>query len=102
MSLGVRAVLAKSFSRIHHANLINWGLVPLIFTDPADYERLTQDDELEIPNVRDGIVQGIHTFTVRNRTRGNQFTVRVDITPRDRAYLLAGGKLAHVKQHPLQ
>jgi len=102
MSLGVRAVLAKSFSRIHHANLINWGIVPLLFTDPADYDGIDRDDELEIPKIRDGILQGAHVFTVRNRTKGSQFTARVEITPRDRGYLLSGGKLAHVKQHPVR
>src|SRR3989442_341379 len=102
MYLGVRAVLAKSFSRIHHANLINWGIVPLLFTDPADYDGIDRDDELEIPKIRDGILQGAHVFTVRNQTKGRQFTARVEITPRDRGYLLAGGKLAHVKQHPVR
>jgi len=102
MYLGVRAVLAKSFSRIHHANLINWGLVPMIFADPADYDRVNQDDELEIAGVREGILQGARIFTVRNTTRGTTFTVRVDATPRERIYLVAGGRLAHVKQHPVR
>jgi len=102
MHLGVRAVLAKSFSRIHHANLINWGIVPLIFTDPADYARVDRDDELEIPKIREGILQGTREFTVRNRTKGGEFTVRVEISPRERGYLVAGGKLAQVKRKPLQ
>ncbi len=102
MYLGVRAVLAKSFSRIHHANLINWGLVPMILADPADYDRVNQDDELEIAGVREGILQGARIFTVRNTTRGTTFTVRVDATPRERIYLVAGGRLAQVKQHPVR
>ena len=102
MHLGVRAVLAKSFSRIHHANLINWGLVPLVFTDPADYDRIDRDDELEIPKIREGILQGTHEFTVRNRTKGGEFTMRVEISPRERGYLAAGGKLAQVKRKPPQ
>ncbi len=101
MFLGVRAVLAKSFARIHHANLINWGLLPLVFADPSDYDRIAQDDVLEIPAARENLLQGQHTFTVRNTTKGVAFKVRVEVSPRERGYLLAGGKLAHVKQHPV-
>ncbi len=102
MYLGLRAVLAKSFSRIHHANLINWGLVPMLFADPADYDRVSQDDELEIAGVREGILQGAKTLAVRNITKGTSFTVRVDVSQRERIYLVAGGRLAHVKQHPVR
>jgi aconitate hydratase len=102
MYLGVRAVIAKSFSRIHQANLINWGLIPMVFATPADYDRVAQDDALEIAGVREGILQGARTLTVRNTTKGASFTVRVDATPRERGYLVAGGRLAHVKQHPIK
>ena len=101
MHLGVKGVIAKSFSRIHHANLINWGLIPMVFADPADYDKMDQDDELEIPNVRAGLDRGVETFTVRNRSKGTDIIVTIDLNPRERAYLLAGGRLAHVKLHPL-
>jgi aconitate hydratase len=100
MYLGVKAVLAKSFSRIHHANLVNWGIVPFTFADPADYDRVERDDDLEIAGVREGIAAGARTFTARNRTRQTTFTVQVTLTPRERSYLLAGGRLAHARQHP--
>jgi len=102
MHLGVKGVIAKSFSRIHHANLINWGLVPMVFADPRDYDGLERDDELEVAGVRTGLLQGAHTFVVRNKTRGATFAVRVDASPRERGYLVAGGRLAHALRHPLR
>ncbi len=101
MFLGVTGVFAKSFARIHHANLINWGLVPMVFADPADLDRLSKGDRLEISNVRRHIESGATTFPVRNVTKGYEFTVKVDLNARDRRYLLAGGRLAHTKQHPV-
>jgi aconitate hydratase len=101
MYLGVHGVIAKSFARIHHANLINWGLVPMTFEDPADWERLEQGDELEIPGIREAIRRGDERLVVRNRTKGTEFPVRVNLSARERAYILAGGKLAHTKQHPI-
>jgi len=102
MFLGIKGVIAKSFSRIHHANLINWGLVPMVFADPADYDRIAQGDVLEIPGIRT-ILEGTGAgFTVRNRTKGTQFLVTVDLNPRERMYILAGGKLSHVKVHPVR
>ncbi|HLA24387.1 MAG TPA: aconitate hydratase, partial [bacterium] len=102
MYLGVKGVIAKSFSRIHHANLINWGLIPMIFADPADYDGVAQGDALEIPGVR-VVLEGTDAgFTVRNRTKGTQFLVTVDLNPRERIYILAGGKLSHVKTHPVR
>ncbi len=101
MYLGVTGVFAESFPRIHHANLINWGLVPMIFTDPADHEKISQGDRLEIPHARRHIESGAETFMVRNASKGYEFTVKVDLNERDRSYLLAGGRLAHTKRHPV-
>lgn len=102
MYLGVAGVIAKSFARIHHANLINWGLIPMVFVDPAHFNAVEQGDELAIPDLRLMIESGAETFGVRNVTRGLDVPVRVDLNSRERAYLLAGGKLAHVKLHPIQ
>jgi len=101
MYLGVKGVIAKTFARIHHANLINWGLVPMTFADPSDYGHVEQNDELEIRDIRTILARGDHTFTVRNNTRSRNIQVNVDLTPRERGYLLAGGRLAYVGQHPL-
>jgi aconitate hydratase len=102
MYLGIKAVIAKSFSRIHHANLINWGLIPMVFTHSTDYDAIEQGDLLEIPGVR-RVLEGTDAgFSVRNRTKGTQFLVTVDLNPRERIYILAGGKLSHVKVHPVR
>jgi aconitate hydratase len=102
MYLGIKGVIAKSFSRIHHANLINWGLIPMVFADPADYDRIAQGDVLEILGIR-GLLEGADAgFSVRNRTKDAQFLVTVDLNPRERIHILAGGKLSYVKAHPVQ
>jgi aconitate hydratase len=101
MFLGVAGVLAKSFARIHQANLINWGLLPMIFATPADYEAITAGDVLEIPGVRDLITGGKSEFTIKNATKGTGIPVRVELNERERAYILAGGQLAYTKLHPI-
>ncbi len=101
MYLGVSAVLAKSFARIHHANLVNWGLLPVTFADPADYELLHLGDILEIPRVRETIGGAQSSFLVRNVTQARDIRVNVELNDRERGYLLAGGKLAYTKLHPL-
>jgi len=90
--LGVRAVIAKSIERIHQANLVNFGILPLIFEDPKDYERIDQDDELELTNLR-AAVKGDAPLKVRNRTRGTDIQVRLAASERQRGALLAGGVL---------
>jgi aconitate hydratase len=91
--LGVRAVLVKSFARIHRANLINWGLVPLEFDDPADHGGIERGDVLRIDGLRDAIVAG-QAIAVVNERSGRGFRVRCLLTPRERDILLAGGLLA--------
>jgi len=97
MYLGLRAVLAKSFARIHWANLVNFGILPLTFEDEAAYDGIQQGDELEIPGVRDALRRGDETLTVRNVTRGGEFRVRHGLTERQRQIMLAGGLLNYVK-----
>ncbi len=101
MYLGIKAVLAKSFARIHHANLINWGLLPLQFVDPADYDRIEQGDQLSIPNAKKQIESDSDTFNVRNASKNVIIKVKIDASPRERAYLVAGGKLGYTKAHPI-
>jgi len=100
MFLGVTGVIAKAFARIHLANLINWGIVPMTFADPADHDRVAQGDVLEIPDIRRQIETGAERLTVTNVTKGTTFTVNATLNRRERDYLLAGGKLAHTKAHP--
>jgi predicted aconitate hydratase len=93
LHLGVRAVLAKSFARIHRANLINWGLVPLEFDDPADYEGIQRDDVLRFDDLRDALQAG-RRIAVTNERTATTFQARCVLTPRERDILLAGGLLA--------
>ena len=96
MHLGVRAVLAKSFARIHRANLINWGVVPLVFDDPAAWDGIERDDRLVFDGLRASLVAGARVSVVNTRT-GTGFTASCVMTPREREILLAGGILAHTK-----
>ena len=93
MSLGLRAVLAKSFARIHLANLINFGIVPMTFVDPKDYDAVKQGDEMEIPRLRRALSQGADTIEVRNVTRRQTIPMALSLSPRQREILIAGGLL---------
>jgi aconitate hydratase len=91
--LGVKVVLVKSFARIHLANLINFGIVPLTFAEKQDYNHIAQGDmiELETFNLQ-------KTFSVKNISTGATIQVECDLSELDRAMILAGGKLAIIKQ----
>ncbi|MBI5211022.1 MAG: aconitate hydratase [Elusimicrobia bacterium] len=93
--LGVKAKLAKSFARIHRANLVNFGVVPLVFADPADYDALAQGTALEIPGIRAAVDRGDAEVAVL--AGGRRIAARLDLTPRERAILLAGGVLNHAR-----
>ncbi len=94
--LGVRAVIAKSFARIHAANLINAGIMPLTFKSGDDYDKLSQDDLLEITGVYAGMDSG--EMTLINKTTGAEITLCADFTDRQKAILKAGGLLAYTKE----
>jgi len=96
MYLGLRAVLAKSFARIHRANLVNVGILTLVFVDEGDYERIAQGDEVEIEAVRDAI-EASDTVRVRNRTQGYEFEARHGLSTQQAKIVLAGGRLSYVK-----
>ncbi len=96
MFMGVRAVIAKSFERIHTANLINFGILPLTFANEADYGKIEQGDELEIPSVREVLRAG-KPMLVRNKTKGVEIEVRYELTERQKAIVLAGGTLSFIK-----
>ena len=101
MFLGVTGAIVKAFARIHLANLINWGILPMTFVDPADYDGIAQGDVLEIADVRARVDAGASQLTVRNITKGTTFRVNVALNRRERAYLMEGGKLAHTKANPI-
>ena len=96
MYLGIRGVIAKSFARIHIANLINSGILPMTFENPEDYDKLSQDADLTITGIVSGMAEG--KLTVTDRTTGNQFNVLCSLTERQRAILLAGGLLNYTKE----
>ncbi len=96
MYLGIRCVIAKSFARIHVANLINAGILPLTFADPADYDRLTQGAKLTFRNLKAGIAAGIVTAT--DETTGREILLKGEFTPRQQKILLAGGLLNYTKE----
>ncbi|MFA6665711.1 MAG: aconitate hydratase [Armatimonadota bacterium] len=90
--LGVKAVITKSFARIHRANLVNFGILPLTFVNAEDYNSVLPDDELKIENILNQLEES-QTLTVTNATRGTQFAVRHDLTGRQKDIILAGGML---------
>ncbi|MBR5516825.1 MAG: aconitate hydratase [Firmicutes bacterium] len=94
--LGVRAVVAKGFARIHAANLINAGIMPLTFVNPDDYDALDQDDVLRLENIFDGMDDG--AMVLRNLTKNTEIKLVCDFTERQKAILKAGGLLKYVGQ----
>jgi len=92
MFLGVKAVIAKAFERIHAANLINFGILPVTFKDESDYERINEGDSLEIPDARKTI-EGNGKMLVRNVSNGVSFEVIYNLSERQKKILLAGGAL---------
>ncbi|HNY27102.1 MAG TPA: aconitate hydratase [Candidatus Sumerlaeota bacterium] len=93
MYLGVKAVITKSFARIHQANLINFGILPLTFCDPAAYDGIAQNDRLDIPDLKAALKKGAETVTVVNQTKKTSFEVALNFSVRQREILLAGGLL---------
>ncbi len=91
--LGVRAVLARSFARIHKANLINFGVLPLVFSGDTPFEA---DDEIEFPQLRREVEAG-GKVTARNLTRSRELELELSVSEREREILLAGGLLNHLK-----
>lgn len=95
--LGIKAVLVKSFARIHCANLVNAGIVPLVFENEADYDRIDQMDDLSMPNIRAELEAG-QPITVKNETKGFTIHTNAQLTDRQRDMILAGGLLNYTKQ----
>ena len=96
--LGIRAVIAKSFARIHQANLINNGILPMTFADEADYDRIDQGDELTLPGVRALVEAGSAEFTLRNVTKDEEYRVLLPLTERQKGCILCGGLLNYTRE----
>lgn len=96
--LGVRAVIARSFARIHRSNLVNFGIIPLTFTEGNDHGVLAIGDRLEIPGLAAALRAGDTSLTVTDSGRGRIFEVGCDLNEREREIVLAGGALAQARQ----
>jgi len=96
MFLGVKVVIAKSFERIHSANLINFGIIPLMFKKESDYDGIDSGDEIQIPNIRK-VISKNEPLIVKNLTKGKDFEVKYKLSERQRNILLAGGMLSYIK-----
>ena len=90
--LGIRAVIAVSFARMHKANLINSGIIPLVFANPDDYGKIDEGDTLELAEI-DAAVANADTVTVKNLTKNTEITLNAEFSERARKILLAGGLL---------
>lgn len=97
MYLGLQAVIAKSFARIHRANLINFGVLPLLFKSEGDYEKIEQGDRLLIRDVI-GSIKGDQNFKVENLTKGYDFEVISNLNDREKDLILKGGLLPYVRR----
>ena len=92
LHLGIKAVIAKSFARIHAANLVNAGIVPLVFDDFSDYDKIKEGDLLEITNLREDLSRD---YTYIKNSNGEKYKVNMELAPRQKEILLAGGLLKY-------
>ena len=99
LHLGIRFVVAKSFARIHRSNLINSGIIPMVFTDKSDYEKILESDELIIMNAKTAISDesGGENLKVRNSRTGDVYEMENDFSGIERKMLIAGGKINYLK-----
>jgi len=95
--LGVKAVIAKSLARIHKENLINFGIIPLTFKNPADYDKIDTGDELEIPKLAEAVRKG-EPIKIINKTKGIEFVTTYSLIEKQKEVLLAGGLLPYIKK----
>lgn len=96
MFLGVKCVIVKSIARIHKGNLINHGIVPMLFENPADYDRLEQGDVLEIQNYPEQMKT--RRIRIKDTTKGFEFYTKLDMSDSEIQTALDGGQLRHLKK----
>ena len=97
--LGIKAVVVKSFARIHRANLINAGILPLTFVNENDYDNINEGDELSLPAIRKTIAAGKTHLLLVNKTQGKEIPVLCELSGRTKDIILAGGLLDYTKQN---
>ncbi|MCH5198993.1 MAG: aconitate hydratase [Oscillospiraceae bacterium] len=90
--LGIRAVIAKSFARMHKANLINSGILPLTFINESDYDEISQGDDIELKGIKDSVLSSADAKLI-NKNTGKEYSLKTDFSEREINILLAGGKL---------
>jgi aconitate hydratase len=98
MFLGIQAVVAKSFARIHRSNLINFGILPLLFNEAVDYEKIEKGDRLVLQNVKEALGKK-QSYTVYNRTKNYSFEASSNLNEREKEVILSGGLLPNTKKH---
>lgn len=96
MYLGVKAVIAKNIARIHRGNLINHGVIPMLFADPADYDKLDQEDELEINGLLDQMPSRV--IEIKDVTKNFTFKAKLDLSDSELEVIMAGGQLRHLQK----
>ena len=96
MFLGVKAVIAKSIARIHKGNLINHGIIPMLFQNPEDYDKIELGDELIFENFLDQIAA--RRVTIENKTKGFSFDVKLELSDNETEIILSGGQLSYLKK----
>jgi len=97
MYLGIRVVIAKSIERIHKANLINFCVVPIEFSEPSDYDKIKADDQLEIDNLLE-VIRNRDEVKVADKTASFEFVGRLQLSSRDRQILLSAGLLNYTQE----
>jgi aconitate hydratase len=98
MYLGIQAVIAMSFARIHRSNLINFGILPLLFRDNRDYERVEKGDRLIMQDMRNALKEE-QVYRVHNQTKGYSFEVYSQLNDREKEIILSGGLLPNTRKH---
>jgi len=98
MFLGIQAVIVKSFARIHKANLVNFGILPLTFNDPNDYDKIEYGDTLYISGMHSSIKAGKSVFSVENETQNYSFKVACELSARQKDVIFSGGLLPYTKE----
>jgi aconitate hydratase len=96
--LGLRAVVAKSFARIHRQNCANFGILPLIFADESDYDDIDQGDTLKLENLQEGIKDEAQRVTLRNETKDQTYELTHTLSPREVEMVLEGSQISVVKK----
>ena len=94
--LGVKAVVVKSFARIHRANLVNAGILPLTFENESDYDKISQGDRLSLDGLLDAVAKG-DSIVMTDRENGTRIPLRLELSERERKILAAGGLLDYTR-----